>query len=332
MKLTNENKFIIKKKTFYSFLIFFSGFIFSYLYMIHTKDKFFPDQIFYYNMFDKLKNKTFDQSFDYYKSSIASLEIIHFFYIFISLNLGLTKEIAMSFANAILVYFISKSIFKFIKPSLISSFFILSNHYTLNLFFVLERFKFSIIFLFVLLYFYKKNYIKIAAFFLSLLSHFSLLILYLIYFFNKIKIINSKNINPKTFILKKNNIVLIILIIILTFIYLLFEEHFEIKFNRFFNNFELKIYLINVLKIISFFILIAFVNNKSLPKEAFYTYIYFILIELAFLNTRVVFFSFLYFLYYILCCYNLTRRNFVLFIFFTYSCAVSLKDYFFILY
>ena len=154
----------------------------------------------------------------------------------------------------------------------------------------------------------------------------------MIYFFNKIKITNLKNINRNSFILKKNNIILIILIIILTFTYLLFEEHFQIKFNRFLANFELKIYLINVLKIISFFILIAFVNNKSLPKEAFYTYIYFILIELAFLNTRVVFFSFLYFLYYILCCYNLTRRNFVLFIFFTYSCAVSLKDYFFILY
>jgi hypothetical protein len=332
MKLTNENKFLIKKKSFYSFLIFVSGFIFSYLYMIHTKDKFFPDQIVYYNLFDKLKGRTFDQSFAYYQSYVASLEIFHFFYIFISLKLGLSKEIAMSFANAILVYFISKSIFRFINPSLISSFFILSNHYTLNLFFILERFKFSIIFLFVLLYFYKKNYIKIAAFLLSLLSHFSLLILYLIYFFNKIKISKVKSEFTNSFVLKKKNLIPIILIIFLIFTYLLFEKHFQIKFTQFFSYFELKIYLINALKILLFFILIAFVNNQSLPKEVFYTYIYFILLELAFSNTRVVFFSFLYFLYYVSKCYNLTRRNFVLFIFFTYSCAVSLNNFFFILY
>lgn len=309
--------FRFQKKSLYNLTFFFITFFCSY-FLFYPKFYFPADQIHYYKIYELIKNIEFLEAFNLYQSQFASEEIVHFIYIYFFSNLGLTKELAMSLANAIFIYLISKITFRYIKPSFISFFLILTGHYLFNLFFELERLKFAIIFLLVLVNYYNIKFIRIISFFLSILSHFSVIFLYF-----AIYIINPKE--YKIFNIKYKNIsfeIIILIFLASTFFYI-FHEHIMIKLSQFSLDFK-KINYVNFFKPLMFCFLICYVRDYKIKTNIFLAYLSLSFMALFHEHSRFILFAFLIFYYQLLKSSNKNKMYVIFYLFFIYSCMQTI--------
>lgn len=306
-----------QKKSLFNFIFFFITFFYCY-YLFYSKFFFPADQITYYKTYELIKNLEFLEALKLYQSQFASEELFHFIYIYIFVNLGLSKEFAMSLANAIFIYLILKITFRYIKPSFISFFLILTSHYIFNLFFELERLKFAIIFLLVLVNCYNIKFIRIISFFLSILSHFSVIFLYF-----AIYIITSKKI--KIFNIKYNNInfEIIILIFLASAFFYAFHEHIMIKYSQFSLDFKIINYL-NFFKPLIYCLLICYVRDYKINANIFLAYLFLSFAALFHEHSRFVLFAFLIFYYQLLTSSNKNKMYVIFYLFFIYSCLQTI--------
>lgn len=304
--------FRFQKKSLYNFFFFFIAFFYSY-FLFYPKFYFPADQIIYYKIYEQIKNLEFLEGFYLYRTKIASEEIIHFIYIYIFSNLGLTKEFAMSLANTIIFYLILKITSRYIKLSFISCFFILTNHYLFNLFFELERLKFAIMFFLLLVSYYDSRFIRIISLFLSILSHYSIILLYFV-----IYITNQKKI--KIFDIKYKNInldIIILIFLISGFIYI-FNDHLMIKLYQFDLDFKIYNYL-NFFKPLLFCLLIYYVRDYKINRNIFLGYLFISFLALLHEHSRFIIFSFFIFYYHLLESPNKNKMYVIFYLFFIYS-------------
>lgn len=138
------------------------------------------DQIIYTRVYNEINKYNLTDALLHYQGQIASLDLVHFFYIYIFSVLNVEKNIAMGMANSTMMFLFSKTIFRYIRPSFIAALFIVSNYYILSLGFTLERLKFAVLFLFLALYLDKNVKLRIMALALSIAAHYSILILIII--------------------------------------------------------------------------------------------------------------------------------------------------------
>lgn len=128
------------------------------------------DQEFYrYFYNDCFKYEGLDAQYFCYNSSLSTQEPIYFYIAKIS-QYFFNKDLFVSVANFILVFFLIKIIFKYFKDKKTVNIFIvlvLVNYYTFVLFFSAERLKFSLIFILFSFFFvgYKSYFFKILMLF-----------------------------------------------------------------------------------------------------------------------------------------------------------------------
>jgi hypothetical protein len=306
-----------QKKSLFNFIFFFITFFYSY-FLFYPKFYFPADQILYYKIYELIKNLELIEAFNLYQSLFASEEIFHFIYIYFFSNLGLTKEFAMSLANAIFIYLILKFTHKYMKLSFISFFLILTNHYLFNLFFELERLKFAIIFFLVFVNYFNIRFVRIISFLLSILSHFSIILLYF-----AIYIINEKK--NKIFNIKYKNISLEIIILIFlgsAFLYI-FDTHIMIKLSQFSLDFNTINYL-NFFKPLIFCFLICYVQDYKINTNTILAYLFLSILCLFHEHSRLILFSFLIFYYQLLHSSNKIKIYIIFYLFFIYSCMQTI--------
>ena len=71
------------------------------------------DQIIYIAVYTQVSNRNFWDALIHYQGAIAAIDIIHFIYIYIFSNMGLSKNIAMGIANAYLFYLSAKLLYSY---------------------------------------------------------------------------------------------------------------------------------------------------------------------------------------------------------------------------
>jgi hypothetical protein len=151
----------LNKFNFLFFLIFSSIFFYSYFFFPHHNS---ADQLHYRKAFEAVKSIPFFDALKIYRDHIHSDELIHFFLIWITSSIGISKNIVMSFANALLATLFAMLLKQ--KNASVSLIFFLtiSSYYLQVLFFDLERLKFAFIFLFLYLL-YLRRWLIIPAIF-----------------------------------------------------------------------------------------------------------------------------------------------------------------------
>ena len=276
----------------YLFTSYFAGANFSENY---EASSYFNDQEKYINIWNLIQNKNFFDAFAWYKSKFASQEIVHFFYIHFTSLIGLTKNVSMSLANSIIVFFLLNLIYKHFKPSIFVIILIVSNSYLFSYFFVLERMKFAMLFFVLMMYFYENQKLRFVFFTLSFLSHFSLLILYVIFYiskFNDKKFFFNFNFKYKEKNLNNNYFLFLFIILFMIFFY----DHLIIKSHQLFHsNYLLSI--INSLKVLVFLILTFLVSKKNNIEEILIQFIPLIFASYIIEPSRIVSFAFFLFIY-----------------------------------
>jgi hypothetical protein len=311
---------IIKRNYFYIIILSLFSYFFSmyisenYISAPFSDDNYFKDQQIYIVIWNLIKNKNTFEAYAIYRSNFASQEIFHFFYIHFLGLVGFTKNQAMSIANFSIVFFLLCIINKHFKPSILILMLIITNSYIFSYFFILERFKFAILFLILLIYFYENRKLRFIFFTLSVLSHFSILILYTVIYVSKFRDKNfflGFNFKYKKKILN-NNYFFLLLSLIFIFI---FYDHLVIKSYQLFHDNTL-LSLINSFKILTFLGLTFFVSQKDKIEELIIQFMLLFFAAYIIEPSRIVAFAYFLFIYHFLQNYR-NKKNFLLFFFIT---------------
>ena len=309
---------IIKRNYFYIIILSLLSYFFSmyisenYISAPFSDDNYFNDQQVYIDTWNLIKNKNTFEAYDIYRSKYASQEIFHFFYIHFLSLIGFTKNQAMSIANFSIVFFLLCIINKHFKPSILILILIITNSYIFSYFFILERFKFAILFLILLIYFYENQKLRFIFFTLSVLSHFSILILYTVIYISKFRDKNfflGCNFKYKKKILN-NNFFFLLFIFIFIFI---FYDHLLIKSYQLFHDNTL-LSLINSFKVFTFCVLTFFVSQKDKIEELIIQFMPLFFGAFIIEPSRIVGFAYFLFIYHFLQNYK-NKKNFLLFFF-----------------
>lgn len=163
----------IKKSNLLLFSITALGFFISYLLSPYHYG---GDQAHYTRVYDDIFGLDLLAANIAYISIIDSKEIIHFIVIWIGSNLGISKLLLMSAANALLYFLLMKLFLSMRVSGLVALFVILTNYYIFTLFFTLEKLKFAIIFILIAILMMRKGKFYSGYLFASVLSHFQALI------------------------------------------------------------------------------------------------------------------------------------------------------------
>lgn len=165
---------------FYALIIFIMSLLLSPLFVNGDQEAY---RVFYNSCFDY---ERLLQEFQCYNSTLSTQEPVYFYLAKIS-QYFFDKDLFVSLANFILVFFLVKIIFKYFKDKKTVNIFIvlvLVNYYTFVLFFSAERLKFSLIFILFSFFFigYKSYFLKIIMLFTHIQTIF-LFVAILIYSF-----------------------------------------------------------------------------------------------------------------------------------------------------
>lgn len=154
----------------YSILYFIFSFAFSFFILQYYTE---GDQRFYTPFYEYClqESNSLSWKFECYKDMVGAKEPVYFIisYMFSFFS---SKIFFTSFTNALLFFFMVKVIFKYynnIWHRQVFVIFLLSNYYTLGLFFSTERLKVGFIFFFIALYLDSNK--KIVSFLIALFSH-----------------------------------------------------------------------------------------------------------------------------------------------------------------
>ncbi len=253
------------------------------------------DQMGYYNAYNGIKDVNVLEGYVQYHLYITSDEPIHFLILWIFSNLGISKDIVMAFANAILANVLTRLFFKWRVSVGIIVFIIFTNFYLLVLYFSAERLKFAFIFFFIAVLLslrVKKTYLFIV---LSILTHVQMLIFVLSRFF---AMLMQSMISFFLTLKFKLNFTKVIFIIILFFPIIFLSEHILYKFKAYSDNSASKGLLLNTFQPIIFLILSLFYSREKIATS----FIFFIIIISSSIvgPERVTMMAYLYFMFYAL--------------------------------
>ena len=220
--------------------------------------------------------------------------------------------------------------FQYINPSIILVMIIISNNYLFNLFFILERLKFSILFLALAIYFFRKVMLRYLFIFFALLSHFSILMLMLVYFYEYILCIKNYYIRVKNFKISLNFFTLLVVF----FFVVINSDHFLIKFNQIIlislYSYDISQYydvffksIVSSFKMLIFLFLSLYVNQKK-TLNIYYQFLFLTLFAFFFEPSRIVLFGYLIFLFYNFSNKDIKKRRLV---FIITSLYFSLKTF-----
>ena len=270
----NKNKFI---RIILSVLIFFITYSIIGFYQ-------FGDQLHYRLLYINLNELSLGDAFVLAKSSISSIEPVYIIISWISSNLNIEKDLVMSLANAILVYYaIAVMQLKKFNVSLLIIILIILNFYFIILFFAAERLRFAILFMFMFMT--TINTKKSAMYILlSIISHVQMLILYLFVVF--------KNIVFKIKTLYKFSFKTLFIMLSLTIFLFLFKDYIIDKVSYYMKNPNLA----DLIKPLLFFMLSMFYSKNH--KETILIFIPLFIGILLLGGDRLNMFGYLIFLYY----------------------------------
>ena len=133
----------LNRFNFLFFLIFFLTFFYSYFFSPYH---ILGDQVPYHKAFKAVKGIPFFDALKAYRVEIDSKELGHFFIIWITSLIGISKNITMSFANALLATLFAMLLKRKNASVSLTFFLTISSYYLQALFFDLERLKFAFIF------------------------------------------------------------------------------------------------------------------------------------------------------------------------------------------
>ncbi len=294
----------MKKSTVLSIFVSVLGFMISLIVASWHYD---GDQITYTRVYNEINNYNLTDALLYYQSQIASLDLVHFYYIYIFSVLNIEKNTAMGIANSAIIFLCSKTIFRYIRPSFIAALFIISNYYILSLSFTLERFKFAVLFIFLALYLNKHVKLRIMALVLSVAAHYSILILIIIgglYFVFQSK--KESRIHAVNTVHLPNAIKVFTLMVLIFFV-LINIETFGWKLDAYLLNDERSNTFSAIFKTFIMFLIAWYVVGNCSPKLIS---IFAPLILLSFLiePARINFFAYLFLLYFTLTSTYLNRK------------------------
>lgn len=164
----------------YSFVFLFITYYISLFYVN-------GDQYHYHLVYGELPTLSFIDAYLYYNNALDSNELIHFLIVWL-FGGYIEKDILMSFFNAVLVYYISRVLFKAGGNWLIVFCVLLMSFYSWVLFFSAERLKISVLFFVISFWYFNNGNVKKAVLvaILSLLSHLQIIISYATVLSNKI--------------------------------------------------------------------------------------------------------------------------------------------------
>lgn len=152
--------------------VFFASLMISRLYVG-------GDQFGYHRAYSLIEGLDLQDGYFIYQKNISSAEYVHFMLSFLGSNLGIDKNVLMSFFNAILAVYALKLMEKWGVDFRIACLIIITNYYIFVLYFAAERLKIGFIFLVLsLLYSNKPRYSYFLSF-CSIWSHFSILLIYI---------------------------------------------------------------------------------------------------------------------------------------------------------
>jgi hypothetical protein len=302
-------------------LIFILTFFYSYFFSPYH---ILGDQVPYRKAFEAVKGIPFFDALKAYRVEIDSQELGHFLIIWTTSLIGISKNITMSFANAILATLFAMLLKRKNASVSLTFFLTISSYYLQALFFDLERLKFAFIFLFLYLLYLRKWLIIPAIF-----SHAFIFIPIILSFLSSIIFI-QKDLPIKLSLKKILSFLLAIFILFVICIIVIkfLGPHVIYKFNAYLVMYE-GTRIFEIWKLIIFYIAtwITCFNKKSV---FFY---FFILILLAFLvgDSRINMLGYFGFLYFS----NFKDRNFMYLIFpfilyfFFKSCYYIYSRYYF---
>lgn len=129
------------------------------------------DQQFYIDFYENCFYPNID-SFECYNSKLGTQEPLYFGLVWLMNKFGVDRNLFIIFSNFIFTYLLCLNVFKYYKVDFTRNILIilmLSNYYSVVLFFAAERLKFSIMFL--LIYFLVVSKYKIIYYFLAVIGH-----------------------------------------------------------------------------------------------------------------------------------------------------------------
>ena len=158
--------------------------IFIFILTLYTAPFFtLGDQEKYLFTYNELKNYNLFDGYKFYSISLGSLEIVHYFIVWVTSNIGLDKNLVMAFFNVVLANLTFKLFEKFGASKTISILIVVTNFYLMVLYFGAERLKFGVIFLELSILYANKSKIFIP---LAFFSHVQTLIFYICIFFKNL--------------------------------------------------------------------------------------------------------------------------------------------------
>ena len=146
------------------------------------------DQVHYYRLYNGIAGSSITDGYSFYKNNIDSREPIYFLIIWIASNLGINKVSLIAFFNVITSFYVFRFLIKIGGHPTISYLIVSFSYFSYVIFFSAERLKFSLLFLFIGI-FYINSHKKIGYFFLALspITHIQAAILYSSFFVSSIK-------------------------------------------------------------------------------------------------------------------------------------------------
>ena len=251
------------------------------------------DQFQYHNAYKEVKGLGIIEAFAAYHIYLTSDEPIYFLISWASSNLGFSKDLIMSIANALLANILFRVLNKFDTSIYLIVFIICTNYYLFVLYFAAERLKFAFIFIF-LAYLANKNIKKKYSYtFLSIITHVQVLVIIGSSLFANFS--ESVFIFLKKFKFKFNPLILIIIPVFAITAFFL-SEHLFSKFTAYSEETSSKDLISNIFQSVLFlFLSLLYTTNK---KRTFLIFL-FILFSSSILGpSRVTMMAYMYFLYY----------------------------------
>lgn len=155
-------------------LVFTVAFLLSYQITPHYIG---GDQIAYNAVYEAVKGLSPRDAYHSYYLNLSSMEPVHFIIVYLSSNIGLSKQLVMSLSNAILASLIFYILCAYGLNKYIAVLITFTNYYIFVLFFSAERLKFGFLFLFIAIVLLLNGKSSLLSFLLSILSHFQMTIL-----------------------------------------------------------------------------------------------------------------------------------------------------------
>ncbi len=137
------------------------------------------DQVTYRHVYATLEDMPFIEAAIFYSNYLNfTVELGHFFIIWLGSNFGISKDFLMALINGVLAYSATSVLNRMQVHPLVSLSLVVFNYYFYGLYFAAERLKFGFLFFFIALLIRADSILKISVIIASIFSHVQMIIVY----------------------------------------------------------------------------------------------------------------------------------------------------------